>query len=108
MRIDHHTQRDAERFGRVIAFTRGIWTDVHGTQFDATDTFFALRVPSFTPTSDGHEDLEREWIEEFRWWSLEELDATSETVWPLGLAAFVRQLLTDEWPTAPLQFAWHH
>jgi 8-oxo-dGTP pyrophosphatase MutT (NUDIX family) len=99
---------EPERLGRIVATTAGIWTGADGTLYDSIDNHFAVRVDGFEPTRDGHEDLEREWIEEFRWWTLDELVNTRETVWPLGLAGVIERLLAGDWPTEPVKLPWHH
>ena len=40
-------------------------------------------------------------IAAWRWWTLAELDATSETVWPTGLADLIRQALGRACSTGP-------
>jgi hypothetical protein len=34
-------------------------------------------------------------IAAWRWWSLAELDSTSETTWPAGLADYIRTALRE-------------
>jgi 8-oxo-dGTP pyrophosphatase MutT (NUDIX family) len=94
--------------GHVVATTTGEWTAPEGTLYATRDAYFAVRVEAFTPVTDGHEPLERDWIEEFRWWSLAELEATHETVWPLGLAPLIRRLVANDWPAEPIALPWHH
>ena len=36
------------------------------------------------------------------WWTLDELDATTEAVWPSGLGSLVRDLLDEGPPPEPL------
>jgi len=38
-----------------------------------------------------------------RWWTVEELRATAETVYPVGLAALVERLLTEGPPVMPVR-----
>lgn len=61
------------------------------------EEFFALRVPVFAVRQDGWTPQEREVVVEWRWWSVPELRATTETVHPEGLADLVEGLLTREW-----------
>jgi 8-oxo-dGTP pyrophosphatase MutT (NUDIX family) len=99
---------EPERLGHIVAATAGDWAASDGTIYASRDNYFAVRLDAFTPTTDGHEPLEREWIEGFRWWSVDEVDATDETVWPLGLAALVRRILAGNVPTEPVELPWHH
>jgi hypothetical protein len=41
-------------------------------------------------------------IQEWRWWSLAELAATSQTVYPAGLTELLRGILVSGPPSAPL------
>jgi hypothetical protein len=34
-------------------------------------------------------------IAAWRWWTLPEIDATTEVIWPAGLATLIRHLLQD-------------
>jgi hypothetical protein len=47
-------------------------------------------------------DLEAEGVHELRWWSLAELEAAEETLVPERLAHFLRELLEDGPPPAPV------
>src|SRR5205814_7668782 len=79
--------------GRPVGTTSGVWTASAGTVYRTADYHFAVRVDAFTPVTDRHEEVERAWIEEFRWWPVDEIETTTETVWPLGLAPLVRRIL---------------
>ncbi|GAB1693930.1 NUDIX hydrolase [Krasilnikovia sp. M28-CT-15] len=57
--------------------------------------FFLLRVEGWQVDTRGFEEAERQSIEGHHWWSLADLDATDEDVYPEGLADLVRRLLAD-------------
>lgn len=54
------------------------------------EQFYVAHVHDFTLNSDGWTDLERRTMLESRWWSLDELESTTETVYPRVLAELVR------------------
>ena len=54
---------------------------------------FVVRVPTTTITRDGMLDDERAIHRAYRWWTLAELEATEETVFPEGLVEVVRSLV---------------
>lgn len=60
-----------------------------GTLLEQREQFFVARVPAFTPTEDGWTALERRTLAELRWWTLDELRTTSETVHPENLADLI-------------------
>jgi 8-oxo-dGTP pyrophosphatase MutT (NUDIX family) len=65
-------------------------------QFRQTEYFFATEVPVFTPRNDGWEEVERRALLDQRWWTVDELRATNETVYPSELADLVETVLDGE------------
>ncbi|HYN96171.1 MAG TPA: NUDIX domain-containing protein [Pilimelia sp.] len=61
-----------------------------GEWYRQEQDFFLVRVPAFEVSTAGHDVLERETIDAFRWWPLAELAATAERVYPPDLAELVR------------------
>jgi 8-oxo-dGTP pyrophosphatase MutT (NUDIX family) len=57
------------------------------------DTFILARCGGAEPSRAGWQDLEREFVDDMRWWTLPELEATAEPVWPTDLAARLRRIL---------------
>lgn len=57
------------------------------------ERYFSVRVAPSTISLDGLAELERDVYRAHRWWSLDELDATSEAVFPEGLADVIRSNL---------------
>lgn len=78
----------------VVSFA-GVWADVR-------ETWFLARTGSSSVDTSGFTPLEVATIEEHRWWTLAELETTSDPLTPRALAALVRDLQTDGPPTSPL------
>jgi 8-oxo-dGTP pyrophosphatase MutT (NUDIX family) len=57
------------------------------------DTFILARCGGAEPNRSGWQALEHEFVDDMRWWGLEELEATAESVWPADLAARLRRIL---------------
>lgn len=57
------------------------------------EQFFVAYVHGVEINSAGWTDLEKRTMLESRWWSLDELESTSETVYPHNLAELVRAQL---------------
>lgn len=56
------------------------------------ETYFLVRIASASDISrDGWTRLETEIIAEHRWWTVDELKATSETVYPVNLLSMLEQ-----------------
>jgi hypothetical protein len=64
-----------------------------GRLIEQREQYFTARVPAFEPTTTGWTELERRALSGFRWWSLEELRTTDETVFPERLADMVAEAL---------------
>jgi 8-oxo-dGTP pyrophosphatase MutT (NUDIX family) len=56
------------------------------------ETYFLVRIASAADISrDGWTKLETEIIAEHRWWTVDDLRATSETVYPINLMTMLQQ-----------------
>lgn len=63
-------------------------------QLHQYEQFFVAHVPNFVVSAQGWTDLEKRTMLESRWWSLEELEITTETIYPEVLATLVRAIVT--------------
>lgn len=93
----------------LINFELGphIWNRRHvftfyGTEQDVRETWFFARVPAFTIDISGFTDQEREILQEHRWWTLPELEATTDVLTPRDLVALLRGLLENGLPKNPV------
>ena len=66
-----------------------------GRVIEQREQFFVAHVPAFEPTTEGWTELERRSLAGLRWWTLDELRATTETVFPPNLADLVADLVAD-------------
>ena len=74
-----------------------VWHEVaefsyDGTRYRQEQDFFLLRVGSPEVTADGRDDEEAAVIDGHRWWTLSELEATTESYYPLELPRLLREL----------------
>jgi 8-oxo-dGTP pyrophosphatase MutT (NUDIX family) len=72
------------------------------------DEFFLHRVAAHEIDTSGMEELEAGQHAGHRWWSVDELRATPETVYPLGLAGLLADLVAGRIPAEPVELPWHH
>lgn len=79
-----------------VAVAQGEWS-YRDTPLVSVDTYFSHLADRFVPTADGHTPLELDVLAEWRWWSVDELDATAEVIIPVGLGALVRRLVASGW-----------
>lgn len=84
-----------------------IWNRRHvftfyGTHQDVREKWFFARVPAFTINISGFTTQERETLQEHRWWTLPELETTTDVLTPRDLANLLRDLLENGPPTEPV------
>ena len=89
-----------EQLGPVIA-TRVCVFPFEGRRFRQSESFFSVRVEPFTPQHHGWDEVEQRALLDHRWWSIDELRATDEAVYPKELADLVDAVL-DRHIDAPM------
>jgi 8-oxo-dGTP pyrophosphatase MutT (NUDIX family) len=62
-------------------------------QYRQEQDFFVLRVPEWAVDTAGFDQQERLTITEHRWWSAPELEASTEKIFPIGLADLLRRFV---------------
>lgn len=80
------------QLGPVMA-TRVAYFDFDGRRFRQSESFFAVHVETFTPEHHGWDEVEQRALLDHRWWSVPELRATDETVYPSELADVVQAVI---------------
>jgi len=69
--------------------------EVNGRRWRGRDVFFHGRCGASDPVfSGGTEPEERDALQEMRWWALDDLEKTAETVFPPDLVTVARQLIS--------------
>ena len=74
-----------------------------GRFINQTEWFFLLRGPSFDVRTDGLEALEKTFIREYRWWSLDEIRRSTEEFAPRDLADRLHDLVIQGPPASPVE-----
>lgn len=64
-----------------------------GQWYRQEQEFFLVRVPGWDVVTDGFDQIERDSIDGYRWWGIEELESTTERFYPFELPDLLRQLL---------------
>jgi 8-oxo-dGTP pyrophosphatase MutT (NUDIX family) len=85
-------QLSPAQLGRVIA-TRVAHFEFEGRQFRQSESFFAVHVEAFMPQHHGWDEVEQRALLDHRWWSVDELRATDEAVYPSELAEVVQAVI---------------
>jgi 8-oxo-dGTP pyrophosphatase MutT (NUDIX family) len=98
---------EPEKLGEVIAETSG-YADLGWAKGVFRDDFFFLRVDKHDVDTSGFEELERAQITAHRWWTLDELAAPSDPVYPLEVEPLLKALAAGRIPAEPVRLPWHH
>ncbi|WP_069814948.1 NUDIX hydrolase [Streptomyces sp. TP-A0874] len=73
-----------------------------GRRWEQDEWFYLGRTEQTRTETTGQTELERRSVAGLRWWTVEELFTTHETVYPMGLAELLHTLLADGPPSAPV------
>ena len=92
--------------GPLLWLREGVMTMAGGEQVLFKEHYLMARCPGGEPSRAGWDENERNLIDDIRWWTLDQLSATSERVFPSGLAALVAEALRGAPPSAPKAIAW--
>jgi 8-oxo-dGTP pyrophosphatase MutT (NUDIX family) len=98
---------DADELGDVVAIAAG-FANVGWASGVFTDQYFLLRrtAPAID-TSGLMPGIERDSFLEYRWWTAEDLEKTTENIIPPSLASLLTTL-ADGAPAHPVRLRWHH
>jgi 8-oxo-dGTP pyrophosphatase MutT (NUDIX family) len=87
--------------GPVVLERRRVRFRFDGRHYEQDEWHVYGRLPIGGAIRGGGEDLEAEAVDAHRWWTLADLETSSEVVYPAGLAAAVRRLLREGPPEVP-------
>jgi 8-oxo-dGTP pyrophosphatase MutT (NUDIX family) len=85
-----------------------VWQRVAEFEFDGlgyrqSEVFFLARVETHDVDTSGFDDLEQRAVVGHRWWSIDEIDASQDVIYPRRLAVELRRLLEDGLPESPYE-----
>lgn len=75
-----------------VVMTRQVDFEFEGHSYNQDETYFAVRTEAFVPDAAGWTETEQRVMVCSRWWSLDDLRATDETVYPERLSELIGQL----------------
>mgnify|MGYP003386013074 FL=1 len=90
--------------GAVVWVREGVLAIPEPTHF--REQYIVARCQGREPRRDGWTSVERELIEDIRWWTLDDLQTTAERVFPPGLAGLLSPILRGLFPATPLSIPW--
>lgn len=90
--------------GPVVWRRQGVMRMPEPTLFE--EQYILARCEAAEPTREGWNALERELIDDIRWWTQVELTMTDEPVFPPGLAERLAALIAGDLPLEPVEIPW--
>ncbi|MCO5992494.1 NUDIX hydrolase [Actinoallomurus rhizosphaericola] len=96
-----------EDLGTPVATTSG-YAEFSWAKGLFRDDFFLYRVTAHEVDTGGLQPYEVKQLTGHRWWTVDELAATTEAVYPFGLVPLLRDLLAGRRPAEPVLLPWHH
>jgi ADP-ribose pyrophosphatase YjhB (NUDIX family) len=97
--------RDEAELGPMVATSAGL-AEFGGRAVFGADSFFAVRVDGEEIDTSGQEELERSILTAYRWWTAAEIAASTEVIFPIGLAGLLETLQRDMTPERPVRLPW--
>lgn len=94
----------AFKLGPVVWRREGVLNIPHPAHFQ--EQYIVAWCGGGEPRRDGWTDLERDLIQDVRWWTLAALAATADLVFPPGLADLLGPVLAGEFPDEPRLIPW--
>jgi 8-oxo-dGTP pyrophosphatase MutT (NUDIX family) len=91
--------------GRPVAYSSGYVESDWATGV-LRDDFFYHRIDRHQVDTSRMEELERSHYTGHRWWAVSDLVATTDIVYPLGLAGLLTDLLAGRIPGQPIRLPW--
>lgn len=76
-----------------------------GRRWEQDEWYYLARTDRTATEMSGQTDLERRSVSGLRWWTLEDLSVSHETVYPMKFAELLRRLLDEGPPDAPVLLA---
>lgn len=107
--LEEAVRREVREETGLTEFELGphIWNRRHvftfyGAYQDVREIWFFARTPEFEVDISGFTEQERKIIRDYRWWSQDDLENTTDVLTPRTLASLFRKLLTDGLPKNPV------
>lgn len=86
-----------------VVWTRREVFEWAGQTLDQRERIVLVRVPSFEPRPQlSAEQLAAEGVHEVRWWTVDEVEGSTEIFYPTRFAQLLRQLLEEGPPEQPI------
>lgn len=89
--------------GPAVWRREGLGALVTGETVIFKETYIVARCAAAEPVRDGWEDYEHDLVDDLRWWTLEELGACAEPIYPERFLELLPDVLAGAYPDEPLE-----
>ena len=100
--LEEETGLDDARLGPQI-WTREHVFELDGVWYRQRERYFLIRVEQFEAAFGQLDEGEADYLKALRWWSLDELDTSTDRLVPANLASLVRSLIESGPPESPFE-----
>ncbi|HZZ35980.1 MAG TPA: NUDIX domain-containing protein [Caulobacteraceae bacterium] len=100
--VREETGFDDVQIGPVVWLNALVGWLPTGEQVMFRERYVVARCGGGEPRRDGWEAHEHELVDEMRWWTLDEIAASAETIFPRGLADLLPDILAGRFPAEPV------
>jgi ADP-ribose pyrophosphatase YjhB (NUDIX family) len=90
------------KLGPLVWYGEVVLTGLDGYPVLMQESYVVMTTAGGALSTDGWDEFERECAKEMRWWSLAEIAASSETIYPERLAQLLPPILAGDYPHGPL------
>lgn len=100
--IAEETGLTAFELGPVVWLREAVHPAMDGGEpLHFKERFVVATCAGGEPSRAGWQEVERRLVDEIRWWSLAEIAASDETIYPEGLADHLPDILAGRYPAEP-------
>ena len=92
--------------GEPVAETGGPMLSYGAEWITGHDTYYLVRIDEHEVDTSGFDEGEAIVMPEHRWWTLDEIDATDDLVFPVGVTTLLRGLLAGTVSDTPVTLPW--
>lgn len=97
------TGRDDAELGPHLWDRRHVFRGLDGIRWDLREVWLLGRTAAYDIDLEGWTDVERDFIREHRWWSVEEMGASDDLMTPRDLADRLAEILAGHLPPEPVE-----
>ena len=100
--VAEETGFSSVKLGPAVWCRQGIGSLASGEMVLFKETYFVAHCPGGEPVRDGWEVHEHDLVDDLRWWSLEDLAACGDVIYPEQLLDLLPDVAAGRYPDEPL------